>query len=98
VQHRLELAVRLGEELPDELALPGRQRARLGEVIDEDAVRLVGRYAPSCSSSAISLRTVAGDTRMSVLAATCDEPTGCAVAMYSETTARRMAVLRSSSM
>src|SRR3954454_25155546 len=53
---------------------------------------------PSCSSTAISWRTVAGDTPIPDAEAMCDDPTGCAVAMYSCTTALRIAVLRSSSM
>ena len=53
---------------------------------------------PSCSSTAISLRTVAGDTPMPDAVAMWEDPTGCAVVMYSCTTALRIAVLRSSSM
>jgi hypothetical protein len=53
---------------------------------------------PSCSSTAISLRTVAGDTPIPEAEAMWEDPTGCAVAMYSCTTALRIAVLRSSSM
>src|SRR5262245_59155502 len=52
---------------------------------------------PSCSRTAISLRTVAGDTSTPGERATWPEPTGWAVSMYSWTTARRMAALRSSS-
>jgi hypothetical protein len=44
------------------------------------------------------LRTVADETPIPEAVATCDDPTGWAVAMYSCTTALRMAVLRSSSM
>src|SRR5215207_8977277 len=54
------------------------------------------RY-PSCSSTAISLRTVAEDTLTPGAAAMWVEPTGSAVAMYSCTTALRIAVFRSSS-
>src|SRR4051794_2356720 len=43
----------------------------------------------------MSLRTVADDTLTA--GAMWPEPTGCAVSMYSSTTARRMAALRSSS-
>ena len=43
------------------------------------------------------MRTGADDTPISAELAIWDDPTGWAVAMYSCTTARRMAVLRSSS-
>ena len=46
----------------------------------------------------MSLRTVADDTSTPGAAATWPDPTGWAVSMYSSTTARRMAALRSSSM
>src|SRR3954470_13238186 len=52
---------------------------------------------PSCSRYAMSLRTVADETRTPGASETCVEPTGCAVLMYSCTTALRIAVLRSSS-
>src|SRR3954466_13722176 len=55
------------------------------------------RY-PSCSRTAISLRTVAEETRTPGAWAMWVEPTGNAVAMYSCTTALRIAVLRSSSL
>ena len=45
----------------------------------------------------MSLRTVAEDTWTPGARTTCAEPTGWAVSMYSSTTARRMAALRSSS-
>ena len=46
----------------------------------------------------MSLRTVADDTATAADCTTCADPTGWAVSMYSSTTARRMAALRSSSM
>src|SRR5829696_4438854 len=45
----------------------------------------------------MSLRTVADDTCTPEDRTTCADPTGWAVSMYSSTTARRMAALRSSS-
>ena len=54
------------------------------------------RY-PSRSRTPISLRTVADDTDMPGIRDTATDPTGWAVWMYSSTTARRMAALRSSS-
>ena len=45
----------------------------------------------------MSLRTVADDTLTPGASATWPDPTGWAVSMYSSTTARRMAALRSSS-
>src|SRR5436190_8568565 len=46
----------------------------------------------------MSLRTVADETATAADRTTCADPTGWAVSMYSSTTARRMAALRSSSM
>src|SRR5687767_4430253 len=46
----------------------------------------------------MSLRTVADDTWTPDVCTTWFDPTGWAVSMYSSTTARRMAALRSSSM
>ena len=57
-----------------------------------------GRGSPPARARAISLRTVADDTLIAGASAMWFEPTGCAVVMYSWTTALRMAVLRSSSM
>src|SRR5271163_1866446 len=51
------------------------------------------RY-PSRSSATISERTVAEDTCTPGELATCEEPTGSAVPMYSVTTASRMAARR----
>ena len=45
----------------------------------------------------MSLRTVADETCTPEDRTTCADPTGWAVSMYSSTTARRMAALRSSS-
>ena len=46
VQHLLDLAVGPGEELAHLLALDGRQRPRGRELVDEEAVALVGGHAP----------------------------------------------------
>jgi len=68
-------------------------------VVNEEAVALVGRMRPalvwgwtrypSCSSAAISERTVADDTETPAALATWPEPTGWAVPMYSVTTASK---------
>src|ERR1700676_34216 len=52
---------------------------------------------PSRSRAAMSERTVAEDTLTPGASTTCWEPTGWADAMYSVTTALRMAALRTSS-
>ncbi|MEZ5218030.1 MAG: hypothetical protein R2715_15920 [Ilumatobacteraceae bacterium] len=96
------------EELTDLGAMGPVERTRRRQVVDEEAIALVGRDPPGrgvrlaevallLSSTAISLRTVAEDTRTPGGSAMWVEPTGCAVSMYSWTTARRIAVFRSSS-
>ena len=109
VQHLLELAVGLVEERPHLLrVVPAPSAAGPAEVVDEEAVALVGgdpagagvglaRGSPPARAAAISLRTVADDTSTPGARRRGPSPTGWAVSMYSSTTARRMAALRSSS-
>jgi len=95
------------EELADLLASTGVERPRATELVDKEAVALVGRDAPgtgvglsegdpSRSRAAISERTVAEDTLTPGASTTCWDPTGWAEPMYSVTTALRMAALRAS--
>ena len=46
MQHLLELPVGDGEEVAHQMALGGGQRTGLGELVDEEAVALVGGDAP----------------------------------------------------
>ena len=109
-QHLLELAVGPGEEVAH-LLRPSGPAGGPGsaQVVDEEAVALLGGHPagarvglaqvalglerrPSRCARSPTTRRRPGPWRRG------PSPTGCAVSMYSSTTARRMAALRSSSM
>ena len=104
LEHRLHFAVDLLEELCHLAALDGPEDARAGQVVDEEAVALVGRDA---AGTGVGLDQVAlalerhhlradggrGHLHPGALA-TWEEPTGSAVPMYSVTTASKMAARR----
>ncbi len=105
LEHVLHLAVDLVEEGAHLLVLGRPEDAGLGQVVDEEAVALVGRDPPGAG---VRLDQVAvaleghhlgahggrGDLHPGGIGHV-QEPTGWAVPMYSVTTASRMAALRS---
>ena len=104
LEHRLHLPVDLLEELRDLLALCRPQDTGSGQVVDEEAVALVGRDVAGAGAGLDEVplsferhhfRAHRGGGHLHAgRAGHVEEPTGFAVPMYSVTTASRMAARR----
>ena len=108
LEHQLDLAVGVVEELPDLLASAGIERPGPGQVVDEEAIALVGGDAPGTGvglgqkpvtfeGGHVRAHRGRGHAHTGRRPTTCWDPTGWAEPMYSVTTALRMAALRASS-